>query len=689
MNSTTMPIIAEVSETDEASLYPSGETYAQLLMSSDTVLAQRGRDYKVYREVLRDDQCKSAWQQRTDAVVQASWEVKSGGESAVDKSAADFIRENLQSIEFDRATRGMHFGVWYGHAVGECMWELRENKVWLSEVNVRDRGRFAYDVHNRLVLRSATQGDVWMPERKFWTFRAGADHDDEPYGLGLAHYAYWPVFFKRNGIKFWLIFQEKFAAPTVMGKSPAGQFNDPALKAKVLAELRRFTTDTAILVPEGVEVELLEAARSAASSYEALTKAMDAAIAKIILSQTMTTDDGSSRSQSETHADVRDMVVKADADLLCASFNRSVVKWLTEWNFPGAKPPTVWRKLEAEEQLSQRAERDVKIYSLGYKPTEEYITETYGEGWTSRASEANRGSGDLPTDVEVTEFAESGNLASPIGITFDLKPEQALEYLYAKGLRKSFSYTDLSASEHANAFTIAKMMDIDLLADVKASLEQAMAAGTPFKQWAKEITPLLESKGWLGNQANPAWRLETIFRTNMQSAYAVGEWQQIREQEDVAPFLMYDAVDDFRTRPEHAALDGEIHEVNSPFWKHYHPPNDYNCRCSVIQLSQDELDDLGLSVSKPYTIDYYQWKNPKTGKVERVARGTGPGFDFNPGEERSEELQKIARQKAGALDAEFAQAAKEGLRKTNREAAKATRMDLGSFVSKLLEPFRG
>jgi phage gp29-like protein len=410
-------IIAEVSEPDLAVLNPSGEAYSQLLMPQDTVLAQRGRDYKVYREVLRDDQCKSCWQQRTDSVVQAAWEVKPASESAIDTSAADFIKENLDSIEWDLANRGMHFGVWYGHAVGECMWELREGKVWLKEVKVRDRSRFAYDVHNRLVLRSAARGDVWMPERKFWTFRTGADHDDEPYGLGLAHYAYWPVFFKRNDIKFWLVFQEKFAAPTVMGKSPAGTFNDPTLKANVLAELRKFTTDTAILVPEGVEVDLLEAARSGATSYEELKNAMDSAIAKIILSQTMTTDDGSSRSQAEVHEGVRDKVTKTDADLLCSSANASWVTWLTEWNFPGAKPPKVWRNLEPPEDLDKRAERDSKISQLGFEPDVEYISEVYGEeyaGWKKKAVEA----GLTPNDVAsaaAAEFAELGVLAAAKG----------------------------------------------------------------------------------------------------------------------------------------------------------------------------------------------------------------------------------------------------------------------------------
>ena len=42
---------------------------------------------------------------------------------------------------------------------------------------------------------------------------------------------------------------------------------------------------------------------------------------------------------------VRDDIVTADAHLVCDSFNRSIVKWLTEWNFPGAAHPTVMREM--------------------------------------------------------------------------------------------------------------------------------------------------------------------------------------------------------------------------------------------------------------------------------------------------------------------------------------------------------
>ena len=166
-----------------------------------------------------------------------------------------------------------------------------------------------------------------------------------------------------------------------------GKENDQPTRTKVLSALRAIATETGVLLPEGAEVELLEATRSGAADYEAMKNAMDSAIAKIVLSQTMTTDDGSSRSQSETHADVRDMVVKADADLICESFNNTVVKWWFEYNqaaFPNAKPPRLYRNIEPEEDLGKRAERDQKISQLGFEPTEEYIKETYGDGWVKK-----------------------------------------------------------------------------------------------------------------------------------------------------------------------------------------------------------------------------------------------------------------------------------------------------------------
>lgn len=380
--------IAPASETANIAVYL--DSYSKIIPNQDTVLMSKGQgDLKIYQEVLRDDQVKSTFQQRRLAVISKPWIVEAGAKDPASQLAADALSKNLKAINFDDITEKMLYAIFFGYGIGEVIWGMQDNLLSIATIKVRDRSRFAFNIDGELYLLKPDFQHHKMPDRKFWAMSTGADHSDNPYGIGLAHYLYWLTFFKRNDIKFWLIFLEKFGQPTATGKLPTGKENDQSTRNKLLQALRAIATETAILIPEGAEVTLLEAARSGAADYEALKNTMDAAIAKVVLSQTMTTDNGSSRSQSETHADVRDMVVASDADLLCESFNQSVVKWWFEYNqaaFTGATCPRVFRKTSKDEDLNVRAERDTKIVGLGFEPTEEYIRETYGEGWVKKQS---------------------------------------------------------------------------------------------------------------------------------------------------------------------------------------------------------------------------------------------------------------------------------------------------------------
>jgi phage gp29-like protein len=383
--------------------------YLNVMANPDTILSSKGGgDFTVYREVFRDDTVKATFQQRQLAVVSADWYVEPGGEDAASKAAADALTEDLSQVNWDEATSQMLFGVFYGYAVAEIMWGLRDGRVVFDKIKVRDRARFRWGIDETLYLRTELGTLEPMPASKFWTLDSGADHGDNPYGLGLGHWLYWPVYFKRSDIKFWLIFLEKFGMPTATGTLPLGQSQDPEARKKLLAALRAISTETAVVIPEGAEVALLEAARTGAASYEDMKTAMDAAIAKIVLSQVMTTEAVGGQYKADIQGGVRDHVVKADADLVCESFNRGPVWWWTQYNFPGAKPPRVYRKTDPEEDLGERATRDKAISELGYEPTEQYIKETYGDGWVKKKEPVIPASapGFQMPDPNSPEFAE-------------------------------------------------------------------------------------------------------------------------------------------------------------------------------------------------------------------------------------------------------------------------------------------
>lgn len=365
--------------------------YAEAITKS--VLDEKGGARKLYTEIMRDDQVKSTWQQRTTRLTSLAYEVVAGGDAPQDQEAADFMEQQLKDVGFPLVVEKMHHGVFYGFAAAEMLWGVEGGKIIIEDIKVRDKFRFQLEVGDKLTLKAAGGSGVVMPERKFWLFKAPADNDDVAHGLPLAHWLYWPCFFKRNDIRLWLLFLDKFGAPSTKGKyAPNATDAEKKMLLEAAAALR---SDAAVVIPNTMELELIEAVRSASGNYDDVYDRMDAAIAKVILSQTMTTDDGASLSQAKVHEGVADAVVNSDARLLAASWNTGPGWWLTAWNFPNARLPQLRFITEEPEDQAQAVARDQALHAMGWALTEDKVRETYGEGY-ERAEAAPAAPGQPP-----------------------------------------------------------------------------------------------------------------------------------------------------------------------------------------------------------------------------------------------------------------------------------------------------
>lgn len=353
-------------------------------------------DWGAYDVVFNDDQVKSTMQQRIGAVVARDWNVLAGDDADPRaEKAAEAFDSTMKRLPWDRITRKMLMGTFYGYSVAEPMWGYRDGLWDIISMKVRHARRFRYDDEDRLRMLTPgnMQGEI-LPERKFWVHAVGAADDDQPYGQGLAHWLYWPTLFKRNGIRFWNIFLDKFGTPTAIGKYPRGATRDE--QVKLLSALQAIATDSGFIVPDDVAVELLKGAQSGITDYHTLCLYMDAAISKIVLSQTMTTDNGSSRSQGEVHADVKLEVVKTDADDLTDSFTQQVARWWTDWNFgPDVAAPIVRRIVEEPQDTKVQADTDKTLADMGWVRTKDSFEDTYGEGFV-RSDDPDAPSGSQP-----------------------------------------------------------------------------------------------------------------------------------------------------------------------------------------------------------------------------------------------------------------------------------------------------
>lgn len=360
---------------------PGAGFVGELRESTDPTLKDHGAGkLELYETLHRDYQVFATLQQRRSRVTSRELKVDPGGDSMLDVAAADSLRSQLAALPFDRISKRMLAGILNGYAVGECLYDhdVATGGVRLANVKVRRASRFRQGVDGRLRLIRGSDPIV-MPARKFWQFVAGAEDDDDPYGRGLGHWLYWPVWFKRNSFRYWALFLERFAIPTPHAKVPVGTPKD---KMQEVAELlSKITSGGRVVVPANVIIEFLNAMKDSGGDFEKFIALQDASISKIVLSQTMTTDDGSSLSQSSTHADVATMIAIEDGSLLSDSFMAGPAKWLTEWNFPGAATPLVYRDFAEPEDLDKAADRTAKIYTVGYRPTPEKMREMFGEGY--------------------------------------------------------------------------------------------------------------------------------------------------------------------------------------------------------------------------------------------------------------------------------------------------------------------
>ena len=212
----------------------------------------------------------------------------------------------------------------------------------------------------------------------------------------------------------------------------------------------------------------------------------------------------------------------------------------------------------------------------------------------------------------------------------DLQPlpmKEAQEFWKEKVPMAPGSYAKLSDEAKTRAFAVSGIAKGDELASMMQSIQRSLDNGTPFADFKKDVDATAQKRGWQD------WRLDNIFRTNIQTAYNVGRYKQMQDVKASRPYWQYSAVNDKRTRPAHAALNGKVFPADHPFWNTWYPPNGFRCRCGVVTLSKQNIQEEKMPVEKDDpTGKLIEPVDPVTGnKMPARLLMPDPGFAYNPG----------------------------------------------------------
>ncbi len=495
-----MQEIATAGGLDDISRYYSGAPHDADYRQS-ALANQVGNDeawHKAAEFARADGQVAACMGQRHLAVTSFAWEVIPGDDSKIAQDVADFITQQFERIRFNDISEKLLWARFYGASVAEALWGMEGNKIILQDLRVRNLKRFHFTPGGDALLRTHTNpnGQI-VPENKFIILRSGSPHSDNPFGEGLADHLYWPVRLKKLGVAEWTLFLEKFASPTITGKYPANASQDERdILLNIAKSVRR---DTAAVMPDSMMLEILEISRRGDGGYVTFADYMDKTISKIIIGQTMTTDDGASLSQAQVHKVVADRIIKADAELICEGLNDTIVKWLCGWNFANAPQPTLRRIMPEPFDEKARAETLATLYNIGFKPDLNRIQEDFGEGFAERDLSAGDFGNKNPPPTQSTKnnFAEAKENPDP-----PLKDNERGDL--KGGHRKGLSSSSIPRSDVAPPLINKDNIDniVDLLeegdrlafAEMLNPMRKALAKAKSFDDLNRRLTRL-EGKG--------------------------------------------------------------------------------------------------------------------------------------------------------------------------------------------------
>lgn len=190
---------------------------------------------------------------------------------------------------------------------------------------------------------------------------------------GLLETAVPMTILKRHSWGSWDEFEQRFGLPLAIAKI-AG--NDKTRQREVSNWLKDLGQASSAVLGLQDEIEVI--ANGQTDSYKVFFEKIsivNSEISKLINGQTMTSDNGSSKSQSEVHERTQDEITKADKREIIHWLNQVLKPALIYHGYPLSKDDefAIFEKASPEERIKI----DKDIINAGYRLTDDYMERTY------------------------------------------------------------------------------------------------------------------------------------------------------------------------------------------------------------------------------------------------------------------------------------------------------------------------
>jgi phage gp29-like protein len=357
------------------------------LPDPDPILRKLGMDQTVYKDLRADEQVGSLMSRRKNLTKSLDWDIEQGDatekEMELCQKAFKVLGDRKSKIK-DIISQSLN-PIFFGYSVFEIVWQMIDG-AWLPvKIQEKPREWFVFDSENTLRFRTQIDftgtpvvGDKIDPRYsyKFILLQNEADYEN-PYGDKALSRCFWPVTFKRGGMRFFTTFIEKYGMPFLLGKLPRGakQEEHDDLRKK----LHNMIQDAVATGPDDSSLQLLEAKGSGSVDiYEKYLNRCDNSISKALLTNALSVErqGAGSYASTETGADtIESNLSEEDRDLPTELFNQ-LFKWIVDINIGSGLYPT-FKPFELQDVNKEKSERDKNLKDVGVRFTKKYFETHY------------------------------------------------------------------------------------------------------------------------------------------------------------------------------------------------------------------------------------------------------------------------------------------------------------------------
>lgn len=210
--------------------------------------------------------------------------------------------------------------------------------------------------------------------------------------------------------------------------------------------------------------------------------------------------------------------------------------------------------------------------------------------------------------------------------------DEAMDWFDSRVPIEADDLETLTKSQRDLAFTVAGVNQLNVVTSILDGIAKAVEDGKPIGDFRREMKAKLKGDWTKASSA----KLDTIFVTNVQTAYNAGRYTQMTDEDVLAvrPFWVFDAVLDSRTTPICNGLHGTTLPADDPAWSGIYPPLHHRCRSGVRTLSKRAGEKRGVTKDiEKHQRDNLSRRPGETRKAKDIPLPKpGKGFGKTPGE---------------------------------------------------------